>query len=158
MMLIFIRLLQVFRGEVTLSAAASQHLFPFDQRIDSWYRFGTFLCAGFTTFHSVNIMVITNECFHRQPGNFKRAFFCVLTVCIAIDIIAQYTWAIAGARLYFGELYSGTYKLKLMANAMLIILAVNQMDMVRNLGVVMMALVVHCWCKRRAREFRQGRG
>ena len=108
-----------------------------------------------TTFHSFNIMVITNECFNRQPDNFKRAFFYVLSVNIVVVIMAQYTWAIEGARLYFGEqLYYGgqqTFKLHLMANAMLIILAVNQMDMVRNLGIVIICLVMHCWCKRRAR-------
>jgi hypothetical protein len=157
MMLIFIRLLQVFRGEVTLTtnpSAPSQLLSPLDIKIDNWYRFGIFLCAGITTFHSVNIMFITNECFHRQPDNFKRVFFYVLSVNIAVVIMAQYTWAIEGARFYFGELYYGgqqTFKLHLMANAMLIILAVNQMDMVRNLGIVIMCLVMHCWCKRRAR-------
>lgn len=163
MMLIFIRLLQVFRGDITLTTnpSAASQLSPLDIKIDSWYRFGIFLCAGFTTFHSVNIMVITNECFHRQPGTFKRVFFYVLSVNIAVVIMAQYAWAIEGARLYFGELNYGaqlTYKLHLMANAMLIILAVNQMDMVRNLGIVIMCLVIHCWCKRRAREFRRGRG
>ena len=155
MMLVFIRLLQVFRGEVTLSTnpSAASQLSPLDIKIDSWYRFGIFLCAGFTTFHSVNIMVITNECFHRQPDNFKRVFFYVLSLNIAVVIMAQYTWAIEGGRLYFGELnYGGQlYKLHLMANAMLIILAVNQMDMVRNLGIVVMCLVIHCWCKKRAR-------
>ena len=162
MMLMFIRILQVFHEGLALStnpsdATTSQQLSPLDTKIDSWYRFGIILCAGITTFYSVNIIVITNECFHRQPNNFKRVFFYVLSVNIVVIVMAQYTWAIEGARLYFGELYYGgqvTYKLHLMANSMLIILAVNQMDMVRNLGIVMMCPIIHCWCKRRARVFR----
>jgi hypothetical protein len=71
--------------------------------------------------------------------------------------MAQYTWALEGATLYFGEVrVAANIKLKIMANGMLIMLAVNFVDFFRNMTLTFLILSVHCWCKSRARRVRRG--
>ena len=40
---------------------------------------------------------------------------------------------------------------------MLALLAINGGDMMRNITLVILCLVTHCWCSRRARNVRRGR-
>lgn len=82
-----------------------------------------------------------------------------MTVITVMFLVGYYVWAIEGVILYTTHLKEGKneYTMRVLSRGLMVFCVINAIDFCRNMGIIMIAIVSHLYCKRRARLHREGR-
>lgn len=81
-----------------------------------------------------------------------------VAICMILIKLIYYSWAIYGLVLYFRDVrVDDNTAVPFMGIAMMILCALNIMDIIRLIILITTLTLVHCVCKRRARRYLHNR-
>jgi len=124
-----------------------------DLNVDAWFMVEVTFLLGATICYAMAVTFL-----HLWSNLLQRSFKAIIAMIVVIKV-GYYGWACVGAHLYFSEVINAMESEddhkdsgKALHTTLLVLTIINIVDVLRSVMIVLLCVLTHTICKRRARS------